>query len=47
MAKRARQSLVGSVAGASSSTPGDDFQSSRIHSLEEKLDKMNQSQLEM
>ena len=47
MAKRARQSRVGSVAGASLSTLGDDLQSSRIHNLEERLDTMNQSQLEM
>ena len=47
LAKRARQSRTGSVAGPSSSTADDDLQSSRIHHLEEQLDKMNQSQLEM
>ena len=47
MAKRARQSPVGSVAGPSSSTADDNVQASRIHHLEERLDKMNQSQLEM
>ena len=47
MAKRARQSRVGSVAGPSSSIVDDDVQASRIHHLEERLDKMNQSQLEM
>ena len=41
MAKRAWQGCVGYVAGASSSTPGDDLQSSRIHNLEERFDKMN------
>ena len=47
MAKRARQTHAGSVAGASSSTSTDNFHSYRIHNLEERLDKMNQSQLEM
>ena len=47
MAKRTRQSRAGSVAGPSSSTANDDVQTSRIHHLEERLDKMNQSQLEM
>ena len=45
-AKRARQSCVGSVAAPSSSSAGEDLQSSRIHHLEERLDKMNQSNLE-
>ena len=47
LAKRARQSRAGSVPGPSSSTADDDVQASRIHHLEERLDKMNQSQLEM
>ena len=47
MEKRARQSRVGSVARPSSSSAGDDLQSSMIHHLEERLDKMNQSNLEM
>ena len=47
IAKRARQSRAGSVAGPSLSTVDDDLQSSRIHHLEERLDKMKQSQLEM
>ena len=47
MAKRARQSRDGSVAAPSSSSAGEDLQSSRIHHLEERLDKMNQSNLEM
>ena len=47
MAKRARQSRVGSVAGPSSSSADDDLQSSRIHHLEERLDKMNQLHLKM
>ena len=45
-AKRARQSRAGSVAAPSSSSAGEDLQSSRIHHLEERLDKMNQSNLE-
>ena len=47
MAKRARQSRVGSAAAPSSSSAGEDLQSSRIHHLEERLDKMNQSNLEI
>ena len=47
MAKRARRSCAGSVAGPSSSSIDDDLQSFRIHHLEERLDKMNQSNLEM
>ena len=47
MAKRAKQSCADFVAGASLLTPGDDFQSSKIHNLEERLDRMNQLQLEM
>ena len=47
MAKRAQQSRAGFVAGPSSSTANDNVQASRIHHLEERLDKMNQSQLEM
>ena len=47
LAKRARQSRTGSKAGPSSSTADDDVQASRIQHLEERLDKMNQSQLEM
>ena len=47
MAKRARQSHARSVARPSSSSANDDLQSSRIHHLEERLDKMNQSNLEM
>ena len=46
LAKRARQSRVGSVAAPSSSSAGEDLQSSRIHHLEDRLDKMNQSNLE-
>ena len=45
LAKKARQSRAGSVAAPSSSA-GEDLQSSRIHHLEERLDKMNQSNLE-
>ena len=45
-AKRVRQSRTGSVAAPSSSSAGKDLQSSRIHHLEERLDKMNQSNLE-
>ena len=41
LAKRARQSHVASVAAPSSSSAGKDLQSSRIHHLEERLDKMN------
>ena len=47
LAKRARQSRASSVLGPSSSTADDDVQASRIHHLEEQLNKMNQSQLEM
>ena len=47
LAKRARQSRAGSVPGPSSSTADNNMQASRIHHLEERLDKMNQSQLEM
>ena len=47
MAKRARQSRASSMAGPSSSTADDYLQTSRIHHLEERLDKINQSQLEM
>ena len=47
MAKRARESRAGSVARPSSSSAGDDLQSSKIHHLEERLNKMNQSNLEM
>ena len=46
MAKRARQSRAASVVVPSSSSAGEDLQSSRIHHLEERLDKMNQSNLE-
>ena len=46
LAKRARQSRACSVAAPSSSSAGEDLQSSRIHHLEERLDKMNQSNLE-
>ena len=42
MAKRARQSHTGSVAGPSLSIPGDNLQYSKIHNLEERLDRMNQ-----
>ena len=41
MAKRARQSRASSAAAPSSSSAGEDLQSSRIHDLEERLDKMN------
>ena len=47
MAKRVRQSRVGSMAVPSLSSAGEDLQSSRIHHLEERLDKMNQLNLEM
>ena len=47
MAKRARQSHAGSVAAPSSSSASEDLQSSRIQYLEERLDKMNQSNLEI
>ena len=47
MATRARQSCASSAAAPSSSSTGEDLQSSRIHHLEERLDKMNQSNLEM
>ena len=46
LAKKARQSRAGSIAAPSSSSAGEDLQSSRIHHLEERLDKMNQSNLE-
>ena len=46
LAKRARQSRTGSIAAPSFSSAGEDLQSSRIHHLEERLDKMNQSNLE-
>ena len=46
LAKKARQSRACSVAAPSSSSAGKDLQSSRIHHLEERLDKMNQSNLE-
>ena len=46
LAKRARQSRAGSIAAPSSSSAGEDLQSSRIYHLEERLDKMNQSNLE-
>ena len=46
LAKKARQSRVGSVPAPSSSSAGEDMQSSKIHHLEERLDKMNQSNLE-
>ena len=46
LAKRARQSRAGSIAAPSSSSAGEDLQSSRIHHLEERLDKMNQFNLE-
>ena len=46
LAKKARQSRAGSVAAPSSSSAGEDLQSSRIHHLEERLDKMNQSNME-
>ena len=45
LAKKARQSHAGSVPAPSSSSTGEDLQSSRIHHLEERLDKMNQSNL--
>ena len=41
LAKKARQSRAGSVAAPSSSSAGENLQSSRIHHLEERLDKMN------
>ena len=47
MVKRARQSRAASVVGPSSPSVGEDLQSSRIHHLEERLDKMNQSNLEI
>ena len=47
MAKIARQSRAGSVAGPSSSFANDELHTSRIHHLEERLDKMNQLNLEM
>ena len=47
LAKKARQSRACSVAAPSSLSAGEDLQSSRIHHLEERLDKMNQSNLEM
>ena len=46
LAKKARQSRVGAVPAPSSSSAGENLQSSRIHHLEERLDKMNQSNLE-
>ena len=46
LAKKARQSRAGSVPAPSSSSVGEDMQSSMIHHLEERLDKMNQSNLE-
>ena len=46
LTKKARQSRAGSVPAPSSSFAGEDMQSSRIHHLEERLDKMNQSNLE-
>ena len=46
LAKKARQSRAGSVPAPFSSSAGEDLQSSRIHHLEERLDKMNQSNLE-
>ena len=46
LAKRARQSRAAFVAAPSSSSAGEDLQSSKIHHLEERLDKMNQSNLE-
>ena len=45
VAKRARQSGAGSIVVPSSSSAGEDLQSSRIHRLEERLVKMNQSNL--
>ena len=47
LAKRARQSRACSVATPSLSSAGEDLQSSRIQHLEERLDKMNQSNLEI
>ena len=41
LAKRARQSRAASIAAPSSSSAGEDLQSSRIHHLEERSDKMN------
>ena len=46
LAKKARQSRASYVPAPSSSSAGEDMQSSRIHHLEERLDKMNQSNLE-
>ena len=46
LAKKARQSRAGFVPAPSSSSAGEDMQSSRIHHLEGRLDKMNQSNLE-
>ena len=46
LAKKARQSRAFSIAAPSSSSASEDLQSSRIHHLEERLDKMNQSNLE-
>ena len=46
LAKKARQSRACSVVAPSSSSAGENLQSSRIHYLEERLDKMNQSNLE-
>ena len=46
LAKKARQSRAGSVAAPFSSSASENLQSSRIHHLEERLDKMNQSNLE-
>ena len=45
-AKRARQSCAGSIVAPSSSSASEDLQSSRIHHLEERLDKMNLYNLE-
>ena len=47
LAKKARQSRACSVAAPSSSSADEDLQSSWIHHLEERLDKMNQSNLEI
>ena len=41
LAKKARQSRAGSIPVPSSSSSGEDMQSSRIQHLEERLDKMN------
>ena len=46
LAQKARQSRASSVVAPSSSSTDEDLQSSRIHHLEERLDKMNQSNLE-